>query len=403
VLSVTFNPVRRGQAEDLGELLEAFALCYLASYNGVGASTRCFTSYLRAWGMTNMRTFPRLSDGTPAFVVAYYGTGNTRKVVIAIEGMSSLGTLLDWCGDTTGTHYASDAYSGTVFKKFDDCAQSILNQISASGFLGSSSTMQDWTIAGYSLGAAVAEIIGYFRLTSASQAPTKVYKFGSPRVGNDNWLNGIRERNLDYRCVYLSNDPIFGYPTPLPNRRIGSPLTLNSTLEWYQQDPKGYQLLFPSDEWAGIPNFNVIDSAAMLRLLAAPMTYPTNPWIFHKMATYRQALATLAQIRGFNLNFYRFWYLEFPDDNTFAKVYQAGGYTDPSSFFVTDPPPDDVVVPPEVLITQPAAPSATPSIGSAVSGSWSNQAASMSSGGDWGYTGPQGATHRAGRRNPIGP
>lgn len=400
MLSIPLPPVRRSQSDGTGEMLEAFALCYLASYNGTSAGTRSHTAYANAWGYSAIQYFPRIDGACPAFVVATYGSGPGRKVIVAIEGMTSFSQLISWC-NATDSMVNNGASPGRILSIFSTYATAVQSRMNAAGYTFTGSFANpDVTVAGFSLGAAVAELFCNVQKIAHVAYPIQCIKFASPRIG-DRLYNSNGIPNYPRQSIYVKGDPIAGFPRVLTNRIPGQSFTNLQPVTWYRQDGIGRQLQILSDEWTGLPEQEPLEYNRALVRLTQSLTNPDNPWFFHLMTTYRQAFLNLAYLQGANLNYYRFRYLEHPDENSYQTSFVPGVMAQSSTWTVLDPAPDLVDVP-IALLSRVVAPSTTPTTGGSVYSDWPRQDTdSIGSGGDdWGYTGPAGTTHRGGRRNP---
>ncbi len=149
-------------------------------------------------GHTGTLNVKEASPGCPAYVVATFDD----RILVAIDGA----TTLEQC------QFLINAYSGTITNGFNDpnngylegAADSILRQINAWG-LGA---FQNWTIAGYSLGGAIAPML---RVNLAVKewlgSSIETVSFGAPRpcgVSQRRYINA----NMNLTRWMSPRDPI---------------------------------------------------------------------------------------------------------------------------------------------------------------------------------------------------
>lgn len=328
--------VRRGVPSDIGERLEAFAYTMLASYASGAIDATTLLAFKRAWGYDSLFSFPAVGTTVPAYVMAMYTTEGTTTIVIAIDGITNL-TWLAGMMRSPGSN-AIAGLPGRVFNTFDTVSETIKTAILADTVFQAAINHRRFniTFAGFSLGAALAEVLAAKFKLLYSYANVACYKFAAPRVGNYNWEEG-KDPTIRWSCIYTAADPVSGFPfaTQATNWAPFVPV-VNQTLYVRDFDSTFYSLspVRPT----GLPVDNAVGSMLMLT------QYPGSPWDVHTVLAYRQLLWAMALTTG-GLNEYRFNYLTTPNENNFQLLAAQLVYFNASELAVLDPAPPTVSIP----------------------------------------------------------
>lgn len=343
MIGVNMPAIRPDATLDLTEAIEAFSYCMLASYNAAGVTGRAETSYRRSWGLLDINYFPRVAGGRPAFLIARYDLDPYPRAIVAIEGVSSISNYFNliWGqGAVTVTGCA-----GRVFIPFANYAAEI-NTILAdySPFVVGPLVRQLWqiTFAGFSMGAAIAEILANQWANTAAARAWKMFTFGKPRVGNYRWL---ANRNASIRGLNIVNndDPVCNVPQTAPTRitnvfsSVPSIITAFQRDHWAQRfDKRGNQLSNYGD-WQDA--MAVTTAREAFRDINA-----NNPWYDHQLFAYRLMLTNwAAQVNASTL--YRFRHLELPDNNRWGPNYDGQALVDAELIGLNIPDPEDAPLP----------------------------------------------------------
>lgn len=311
---------------EFGQMLEAFALTYLARYASEAPVARVDTAYKRAWGMAHLAMFPRVPGGRPGFVLARYTQNNWTRLIVAIEGMQTLNQVVNiWPGQAA---VVPNGLQGRVCALWNTYADQILATLAAQS--GDWTTwvgepMTTITFAGHSLGAACAELCAFkHRLTHLNQQ-VHVWKFGSPKVGTSAWYNN-RDRGVRVRSIYAGSDPM----RLVPGRLIRS---FFETSLWPDQLTRTY--IFPPEP--GIECFTHSGEPSRSDFLEeffspadvyrAALRTPVNvqhPYWFHQPDYYRVMFMRVAASQN-DLLKARMNYLEHNDENNWQIHWQPAG------------------------------------------------------------------------------
>lgn len=323
MLALSLPPLRQGVPSDLGPLLEAAALTHLASYATSGISTRVTTSFIRAWGMTALQYWPRVTGGRPGFVMATWERDNYKKVVIAIEGTTDRSQLKSWL----------DGYDG--MSNFVPCVgqlwSPVANHATATVTLLQADTTFNrmksyastaFTFTGFSLGASIASALGASFKRARPANSVTVEQFGGHNYGSAAFARGnfgaIRSRNHIYR-----NDPVY----VVPGRAYGTvPLA-----GWQLFTAVGSALVNQSTPWfwdvRGRPSAIAPQGAGLTSTLAYARWFADTDefvnWSHHTKENYRTLWANVANDRN-DPNFWRYMFCEFPGDNVFGSRFRPG-------------------------------------------------------------------------------
>lgn len=319
---------------------EALAFSCLASYNSVARGERCITSFQRAFAVNEIGFVGRVVDGRPGYLVADWNHKPQPKVIVAIEGATSAGQIAEfWTNNLAAT---ITGLTGRVFAKFAQHADAIYP------LLTGNPTVQ-WALntpgvpiifTGFSLGAAIAEILAErFKLANPRKA-MKVIKFASPRVGDLAWVNG-RSRLVLRDSVYVGRDPIdlFPYFTgPLAGFSVLAPQFVSAT---WAISSEGTRMPLSADQApSNTLHENSLVSVVQHALNFARTMDASNPWIEHSLWYYYLAfLFKEWGNRNHNMSA-RLWNLEFPDRNDFGGQFLGEPAPTDAMLALHDPPID---------------------------------------------------------------
>lgn len=343
MLALSLPPLRQGVPSDLGPLLEAAALTHLASYATGGLSTRVTTSFTRAYGMSAIQYWPRVSGGRPGFVMATWESANYKKVVIAIEGTTDRSQLKTWIDGYDGVASVSGGV-GKLWLPVANHANAVIDLLQADATYNRMKSYANaaFTFTGFSLGASIASAIAaQFKRAKPANSVT-VEQFAGHNYCNAAFARGnfaaIRSRNHIYR-----NDPVY----VVPGRAYGSAILTG----WQLFAPLGEALVNQSTPWfwdvAGRPSALAPQGAGLSAALAyARWFVDTDPlvnWSHHSKENYRTLFANVANDRN-EPNFWRYMFVEFPGDNVFGSRFRPGVPFDPAWIEeIAIPPVDEVI------------------------------------------------------------
>ena len=343
MLDRMFPPLPYYSTPSYDEMWEALCLSYLANFANDPIPERIETSFKRAWGMTTIARYPANANGTPAFVVAIWERDTTRKVVVAIDGISSITDLVQFGG---GAAVTFQGLPGKVISAFSTFATTInatletLTQLNTATERGKTSL----TFAGFSAGAAAAELLAYWWNATSACPAIKLFKAGACKVGNSNWLRG-RSPRVQRQNLVIDRDPIPAMPisagvlNPLTN--VGQFWTNWALdIDMTRRDRDGNTLGGPGFEQRR-NEFQIYNA-----WLFAGFTEP--PWNDHDRRVYLIAEANFAWTQYPSL-FYRLAGCEYPTTNVFLSRWLAGNRTLANLFEVAGAPEADVTPSLDVL------------------------------------------------------
>ena len=161
-------------------------------------------------GLWGYEVFQWIEDGktdTQAFI-----TGNDDYLIVSFRGTSSGADAL-----VDAKFLKTDAYGGRgrVHRGFQGALDSVWNQLQAAvNSLGPDKKM---FICGHSLGAALAELAAH-RLALAGFPVAGVYVYGSPRVGNRDFMDAYNELLEEKTFLHINNKDIVA---TIPPRILG--------------------------------------------------------------------------------------------------------------------------------------------------------------------------------------
>ncbi len=314
MLANTLPGVRTEGYVNEGLTLELAALTLWASYNGVSPTTRPVDSLNRAFGIVSNQTFPRVPGGRPCIEIAHINDGSSRgRFSIGIEGMTSLRQhLFITSTNSAALHFPET--DGYVYGPALTYAAAILTIVQTSSIItgeinGAWNT--EICIGGHSLGGQIAELLALRMQAIYPFLRLKYCKFNSPCTGNAPHYAG-RSLRVSKRNIRTERDPAHVFP--FTDIALGGSFwnSLTTPFARYCTDPS-CETILPSGE--GMPGYN---GSARLSVSAAStgLGYPFNSgnqWSHHSMRAMRRMLMRRVGPRP-DLNKYRFYYLEYPDE-----------------------------------------------------------------------------------------
>lgn len=322
MISVSLPPVFFGARVTFGEMFEAFSVAYQASYSLQAVQPRVLDSMQRSWGIIDLYMFPRVEAVNPGVCVARVGTTDNFRLVIGIEGMASASQILSSEGlDPVGI----GGTSGYVVKLFND------SQIACAALVAANPLIASWlansripvTFAGFSQGAAIAEIWAVKQKLAVRNKQVKFVKFASPRVGTTRWRD-YRNPYIQWSNVYTETDPICNIPFENETLFLPGIPQFNhfARMAYYNREATCLRLRLNGSMFS---TFNDVAWATMMYRVtqySRAMT-PTNPWWMHQLDMYRLAMCALGSVTTDDYR-YRFLYQEFNDENQWGLVYRPG-------------------------------------------------------------------------------
>lgn len=344
MLARQLDPIRIEDNTPYAHLCQSFALAHLASYNNPGPQAHVWeTSFYRAFAINNFVWWPRVPGGRPAVVMAYIPYGLTAHLVVAVEGMTSLSQIWSaWTG--AHTYVPVPNLPGVVHGTFKSYADDILALVYANSYWANVINERTTfvTFCGFSMGAAVAEIMAYtHRKTYRSQA-IFCHKFGAPRFASDIWVNR-RDAGVSHQSIYLGGDPVTDLLVRGMTRTSDGVFGMPNGVTENVLDPNAESwTLF--GERDGVPppisNRSALHSYAQSRQAITN----ANPWRNHLGKAYRYMFCRYASRSADLLNL-RMLYLEYPDESNWQLIWRNLTPPDFSGLEILIPPPpsyDDI-------------------------------------------------------------
>jgi len=358
MLNKELDPLNfRDDSETEAYGLEAFAYCYLAGYNTASIGDPTFQSFRAAYGPDRWDAFERNGNTRPACAIAEGNTQNPKRVLIAFEGAANNGVIRRLAIDNGTAQFMGQpgrVYSGFIAAEAQAWANIQTHSI-ITGLLGHSVTAI--TVAGFSLGGAVAELMARRLKMLAPQNPVTVIKFGIPKIGTSGFRAGAPRFETD-TTVFVGNDPIESLPSYAPRTQslFGGAGPVN-------RDPNTGCLVGSFQPTHYTLYGNRTSNAETERLLTPQQAIinllgtitQTNHWWYHNRDVYRYALTCRAQNLPHNERL-RFQYLDFPDNNTWGPNFTPTGGIVPAMLALQNPAP----LPAELQFELPPAPPPAP-------------------------------------------
>lgn len=320
-----------------GEMAEAFAYCYLASYAHNVIPARVLTCFERAYGQTNIYRFPRVLNTSPNILVAQipYPWGN--RVIIAIEGTSNAvqlfqETMLSALAAPTATP------AGRVVSFFAGIATAAATAMSAIPPVLAllSDPRSEITVTGYSLGAGIAEVMAATMQYLAPTRKIRLRTFAKPRVGNAEWVRN-RPAQMSIRSIYRFGDMVHSLPNDGIRVHSIGPISGMGVPTFYVADPESEYWVADGLGRESIPAVTTYDQLRFAANYFRTVT-PSNPIYQHVMNSYRHMMCNRLS-RQRDLDAERFLNLEYPDDNKWQSVWVPGQTWEPTWIELLDPPP----------------------------------------------------------------
>lgn len=321
MLENAMAPLAWSNQSRIDNACECFALTYLASYNTNDLGTRTRESFRRAYAPDTLMVVPRVPGGRPAFSFAKWTGAALPRMTVAIEGMTSLSQL--WVSQSGTAAAAMTPLPGYVYGAFKTYAETIYNTIKndpvvfGAGFLPQTGIQ----FTGFSMGAAIAEIVATLFQKDFPTLNVRLWKFASPRVGNAAWTQSV-ERVVNTENTYVGRDRIdvIPYMTNTEIAFFDNPLNRFHTL-YARNEP------FERIDIQGRP-INTDNGDGLRQYLEVigdrnRTVESSNFWLWHNYDAYRLALCNQAVNHNSDSQD-RFRYLEFDDDNGWQVNYRGG-------------------------------------------------------------------------------
>lgn len=322
------------------ELCESYAFTYLAKYNAADWAARSLQSFYRAFAPSDVQRVARVDGGKPSYVIAFWDYGIQKRMLVAIEGLTSRTQLNPLLVGPNST--SMNPLPGFCYGAFKTFAEAIAAELLArTDFLSYWNTAGcQVTFAGFSLGAAVAEIIAVKMALLKPTAHIGIVKFGAPRTGDLAWVQGPVSQ-IPTSCVYVGADKIDVIPYVTAANLQFQLFVFQTFVTNYAANPS--QLRFDmSGRFSN--DFNETGFVEYRRAITdlARTVDDTNRWWYHAYDAYRLALLNLAIDQQSSAE-WRFRYLEFNDDNQWQTLFRTG-LTDYTGLVgLVDPNPADFV------------------------------------------------------------
>lgn len=352
MLSAALPKLNANQLRSFDKVLEDFAYVYWAGYAGSAIDARVNQALQRAWGHTSASLVAGVGGNQPGYVQAYWDEPGNTRITIAIAGLTVLNQLATYL-QTPGS-IAATPLPGHVFNAFLTQANVIKAQLLAdtsfTNRMAAGGTQL--TITGFSLGAAIAEILASQFQALYPTKPVRCKGFAAPRVGTAAWANGtgvVRNRSANY----VESDPIHLFPYITPPTISVLPVGGSPVFSCYAPTINQLVHSIQGEEGRGELPDNVRAYSLATSLLLAPLV-GTNPWIWHDIRWYRLAYCNLVSERG-DQSMFRFRYLEYNNENTWGINCRQGtsSFAGLEVLNGTQPPPIDVDIPrPQMQVLQ---------------------------------------------------
>lgn len=384
MLDRTFPPLPYFTTPAYDEMWEALCLSYLANFANEAIPERVETSFKRAWGMTTIARYPANVNGTPAFVVAIWERDTTRKVVVAIDGISSISDVVGFGQSAAVTFHGLPGKVMTPWATFADTVSATLEtltQLNTASERGKTSL----TFAGFSAGAAAAELLAYWWNATTACPAIKLFKFGSCKVGNANWVRN-RSARVQKQNLVIDRDPIPSLPF---NAGMMNPFTnLGQIWTNWAHDP---DCVRRDRDGNTIGGYGFDQERGEFQIYNAWLLagYEQPPWNDHDRRVYLISEANFAWSVYPHL-FYRIAGCEYPTTNVFLSRWLAGNRSVANLFEVAGSPEADVTPTLDVLRTIGQAEAPRPVVPQTQSPAGDTEFSV--SGGAWGVAAPEART-----------
>lgn len=309
---------------------ENLALTLLSYYTADEVSSRVIDSFKRAFGMDDILFVPPGTNNTPKAVIAVWnGSENlARRATLAIQGYSSITQL-----KSSFQNFSTvDAFTGnlpghvwTQPKIFADDLWTRVFSTTASFAtpfsLQAPGSMLAFNLTGFSLGAAIAEILAYKMKSKRFTTNIRLEKFGSPRVGTRAWNRGL-DRRVFRVSHYCDRDPVSLWPFMNSSTlNLMGPTGLPFTAH-YAPEPTPLRCSFGFEETLPEPADTVL-SAIESELQFVLIDMVNRPWNFHSSDQYLAHFLIGCRRAGGAIE-KRFRYLEYPGRNNIGDSFPYG-------------------------------------------------------------------------------
>lgn len=319
-------------------------LTHQASYSDVAIPARVSTAFTRAYGFSRIERIAPVNNGRPGYLLAVNDEDpNNTYLVVAMEGLRSWMQVANFANGI-GTESPGGGLDGKVNTRFAGYAQTVVSELLANDTFLSfwNFTWKPIIFTGFSLGAAVLEIVmRRLRRLHAFQRFALV-RFASPRVGNSTWWRNL-ESGPHMRSYYCGADPIDIYPFSSPSLDTTLPsmwIPVAFVYEDSERNPERWTVQGDVDASPLYPG-GVFQGIRMARALRQPMN-ADNPWFYHDQKMYRLMFMNL-MCQTNNVRAARYRYLETTGDNQWGQFWAPGtrGLVD-QMIVLADPQPDPV-------------------------------------------------------------
>lgn len=332
------------------EAAQAFSFCYLASYSHAAVPARVNTSLSRAWNYDHLYTVERVADSTPSYAVAIWNNNDVQRIIVAVEGMTSRSQV--WSRHNGFQMVPATGLEGHVQNGYQTYADAIKAQLLANTAFSAAWNRNGTVLifTGFSLGAAIAEVLAVkFQKDNPSEL-VKLYKFASPMVGTSRWANSryMVPNRMNY---YAGWDPVHQIPYGLLRNPVGPGLLAYGTVHFaagnrpIERRTQQWDMITAPPQtsrpfWIEETYAGYIQALALTRMAIDQ----ENWWYWHDKNIYRTMFCGLVSGAESAMH-YRFRYLEYDDDNQWGQVYRRNEDFDPAFKVMADPAPAPVVVP----------------------------------------------------------
>lgn len=349
MISASLPAVFLGYQVAYSEVIEALAMTYWSSYNDQAVQPRVLTSMQRSWQVLDVTAFPAPGDGSPGFIVVRIGTIDNYRVIIAIEGIRTIASVITANPPIMPKKVFSTA--GCVFSLAYNDYVLLAARLAANALVSSwiSNPRRIVTFAGFSLGAAVAEVWANKFIADSPARDVRLIKFGAPRVGDSDWYNARRPRPKKVN-FYSYDDPMNSVPTISAPRPFTVPGITSPGMTWYMQDTVQYAVNHRGNRFNSKRDWFNYRQPALLYWLTQAYT-EANPFYYHQLDYYRLVACSLLGVTDQDL-YYRFKNMEFNDENSWAGVYTQGQVLTPGLKVLLSPEPDPVAPPTPAIAAQ---------------------------------------------------
>lgn len=316
------------------QITEAWAWCQYAQYCDQTISARMTESYMRAWDPDSITVTPTVS-GLPGYVTVKYSPPYRPRALLAIRGYTALSDLLP-IRNGHSVQQVPGISSGTVYSLFRNYANTLYTNLLANPvFMAEMDNLtQPFVFTGFSLGAAIATIVGaMFRVRNRAKK-IRVVTFASPRIGTPRFFANdfVTE---DTTNIYVAGDPMQWFP-------------VRAYSGWSVVGPVASLVTGTVHQNLTLAGADVNDPTPsqtdLFRLLwAIPLTAPiarNNRWWFHQWNSYRYAICSMARRHDRELGI-RITHLETNQDNIWGRDFQDRMNDWGPLVAMEDPPPAD--------------------------------------------------------------